>query len=230
MNAAVAVAVAWGVWAFWNVGTGQTPDRRRSAEEVARQRSRRRWVTAVVVALAVHPVLAIVIAGWWVRRRLAARRSLIAVRAARAAQVPEVVDLFVVALSAGLTVRSALLGVAEVAPGALADDLRSARRGLRSGESVAEVLGAWRTSGHPLAPLGAALGAADRTGSSSLSTLARCADQQRELARRRSEEQVRRLPVRLLGPLVVCILPALVVATFGPLALVSLRQLSTAVP
>jgi hypothetical protein len=36
--------------------------------------------------------------------------------------------------------------------------------------------------------------------------------------------------VRLLGPLVLCILPALMIATFGPLALVSLRQLSTTVP
>ncbi|MFZ1638513.1 MAG: hypothetical protein WAT56_12125, partial [Candidatus Microthrix parvicella] len=60
--------------------------------------------------------------------------------------------------------------------------------------------------------------------------LARCADQQRELARRRAEALVRRLPVRLLGPLVLCILPALMAATFGPLAIVSFRQLGDAVP
>ncbi len=74
------------------------------------------------------------------------------------------------------------------------------------------------------------LALAERTGAASVPVLARCADQQRELARRRSEEQIRRLPVRLLGPLVLCILPALMVATFGPLALVSLGQLGAAVP
>ena len=230
MSPAVALAALWGAWALWHVGAGRAPDRRRSPEQLGRQRSQRRWAAAVVIALVVHPLLAIGVALWWVRGRLAERRRLAAGRAARFADVPEVADLFVVALSAGLTVRSALLGVADVAPGALAPDLRSARRALGRGDSVAGVLGAWRSSDHPLAPLGAALGAAERTGSSSLSVLARCADQQRELARRRSEEQIRRLPVRMLGPLVLCILPALMIATFGPLALVSIGQLRTAVP
>ena len=79
-------------------------------------------------------------------------------------------------------------------------------------------------------PIGAALAAADRSGSAATPLLARCADQQRELARRRAEALVRRLPVRLLGPLVLCILPALMAATFGPLAIVSFRQLGDAVP
>ena len=230
MSPAGALAALWGAWALWHVGAGRAPDRRRSPDLIARQRTQRRWANAAVVALAVHPMLAIGVALWWGRRRMAGRHRLAAERAARFADVPEVADLFVVALSAGLTVRSALLGVADVAPGPLAADLHCARRSLGRGESVSAVLGAWRSSDHPLAPLGAALGAAERTGSSSLQVLARCADQQRELARRRSEEQVRRLPVRMLGPLVLCILPALMIATFGPLALVSLRQLGTAVP
>ena len=230
MSPAVALATLWGAWALWHVGAGRAPDHRRSPALIARQRSLRRWVIAAVVALAEHPMMTSGVGVWWPRRHLAERRRRPNEQAARFADVPEVADLFVVALSAGLTVRSALLGVADVAPGALASDLRSARRSLGRGESVSEVLGAWRSSDHPLAPLGAALGAAERTGSSSLPVLARCADQQRELARRRSEEQIRRLPVRLLGPLVLCILPALMIATFGPLALVSLRQLSTTVP
>lgn len=230
MSPGAVLAAGWVAWSLWYLGGGRAPDRRRSPEHLARGRSARRWLIAAAVALAVHPMLALLVGAWWGQRRLAGRRGRAAERAARSAAVPEVADLFVVALSAGLTVRSALVGVADVAPGALADDLRGARRALGRGESVGDVLSVWRSSTHPLAPVGAALGAAERTGAASVPVLARCADQQRELARRRSEEQIRRLPVRLLGPLVLCILPALMVATFGPLALVSLAQLSDTVP
>ena len=113
MSPAVALATLWGAWALWHVGAGRAPDHRRSPALIARQRSLRRWVIAAVVALAVHPMLAIGVGVWWTRRHLAERRRRANEQAARFADVPEVADLFVVALSAGLTVRSALLGVAD---------------------------------------------------------------------------------------------------------------------
>lgn len=194
------------------------------------QKRARRALALALVALLVHPFLALIVAGWWVRGLVSHRREAAASQAARLAAVPEAADLFVVALSAGLTVRNAVHGVGEVAPGPLAVDLRAAGRSLSQGDSVACVLARWSGSDHPLAPVGAALAAADRSGAAATPLLARCADQQRELARRSAEAQVRRLPVRLLGPLVLCILPALIVATFGPLVVVSLQQLGEAVP
>ncbi|MEZ5383690.1 MAG: type II secretion system F family protein [Microthrixaceae bacterium] len=227
MSPAVVLSFAWLAWAAWSVGAlkGQ-------ASRALPPAARHPWVVVggVLVALAIHPVLALVVGAWWLRGALARRRRAAAVVAARWAAVPEVADLFVVALSAGLTVRTAVVGVAEMAPGVLGADLTAARRRLAQGATLVDALRPWRTEEHPLDPVAAALGAADRSGAAAGPVLARCADHQRELARRRAEEQVRRLPVRLLGPLVLCILPALMVATFGPLAVVSLRQLGGAVP
>jgi tight adherence protein C len=43
--------------------------------------------------------------------------------------------------------------------------------------------------------------------------------------RRRAEEEARRVPVRLLGPLVACILPAFGLLTVVPLLAASLKAL-----
>jgi pilus assembly protein CpaF len=114
MSPAVALATLWGAWALWHVGAGRAPDHRRSPALIARQRSLRRWVIAAVVALAVHPMLAIGVGVWWTRRHLAERRRRSNEQAARFADVPggRPVRRRTVA---GLTVRSALLGVADVA-------------------------------------------------------------------------------------------------------------------
>ncbi|MFZ1308297.1 MAG: type II secretion system F family protein [Candidatus Microthrix parvicella] len=255
MSAVTTIAVGWLGWAAWastsmNAAASSTNSARhlgwaegapglpgviegeQQSREPAGGLDRRSRIALVLggVALLVHPVLALVVVAWWGKGRLARRRVRLAHVAARRAAVPEVADLFVVALSAGLTVRGAILGVAEVVSGPLSDDLRMAGRGLAQGDSIRRVLDQWSESEHPLEPIGAALAAADRSGSAATPLLARCADQQRELARRRAEALVRRLPVRLLGPLVLCILPALMAATFGPLAIVSFRQLGDAVP
>ena len=43
--------------------------------------------------------------------------------------------------------------------------------------------------------------------------------------RRRAEEAARRLPVRLLAPLLTCVLPAFVLLTVVPLLVAALRSL-----
>jgi tight adherence protein C len=45
--------------------------------------------------------------------------------------------------------------------------------------------------------------------------------------RRRAEIEARRVPVRLLAPLVVCVLPAFALLTVVPLLVASLRALPT---
>jgi len=241
MSPAAAVGAAWMAWALWVVASRRSRPGAPAAErhpgdptggapEEGRRRLARRTLAVGAVAFVVYPPAALVVAAWWARRLVVARRRVVARDAARCAAVPEVADLFVAALSSGLTVRHALLGVADVTPGPLADDLRVAARSLRRGDSLVRVLSVWSGADHPLAPVGAALGAADRSGAAATPVLSRCADQQRELARRAAEAQVRRLPVRLLGPLVLCVLPALIVATFGPLAVVSLQQLGSVAP
>jgi hypothetical protein len=67
-----------------------------------------------------------------------------------------------------------------------------------------------------LAPLADALLASDRLGAPVAPALARLATEQRIAARRRSEVHARRVPVRLLFPLVFLVLPAFVLLTVVP--------------
>ena len=66
-------------------------------------------------------------------------------------------------------------------------------------------------------PLVAGVRAALDDGDSFGPTLARLAVDARDLRRRRAEESARRLPVRLLLPLVTCSLPAFAVLTVVPI-------------
>ena len=75
-------------------------------------------------------------------------------------------------------------------------------------------------------PLVAALLASERYGAPLLDGLARLAAELRSDRRRRAEEAARRVPVKLLFPLVFCTLPAFALLTVAPLlagALGSLR-------
>ena len=56
--------------------------------------------------------------------------------------------------------------------------------------------------------------------------LERLADSMRTVAQRAAEADARRLPVKLLFPLAVCVLPAFVVLTLVPLLASSMRGLS----
>ena len=67
----------------------------------------------------------------------------------------------------------------------------------------------------------------DRYGTELEPALEQLAADSRLLRRRRAEEQARRLPLRLLLPLVACILPAFILLTLAPVlaeTLTTLRQ------
>ena len=74
-------------------------------------------------------------------------------------------------------------------------------------------------------PLVAALVASDRYGAPLADNLARLADEVRRDRRRRAEEAARRVPVKLLFPLVTCVLPAFALLTVAPLLAGALRSL-----
>jgi tight adherence protein C len=67
-----------------------------------------------------------------------------------------------------------------------------------------------------LRPLADALLASDRLGVPVAPALARLASEERTALRRRAEAHARRVPVRLLFPLVFLVLPAFVVLTLVP--------------
>ena len=121
--------------------------------------------------------------------------------------LPFAVDLMVACVAAGRSPVAAVVGVAEVLPGALGDRLREASGRLALGADQERV---WRdlAADPALAPLGHTLARSTRTGSSITTALARCADDVRRRRRARADTIARGVGVRAAAPLGACFLPA----------------------
>ena len=197
---------------------------RPAASRVARPRRAPDWprwrepaaaVAAMVAPLAVVPVVAL--AAWAVpalRARRARERRADVIRRS----LPEVVDLFHVAVASGLTVPLAVEAVSRRASGPLAEELllvlEEAALGRRLGDALDDVP---RRAGEVVRPLTAALVASARYGAPLGDALGRLAAEVRADRRRRAEEAARKVPVKLLFPLVCCVLPAFALLTLAPL-------------
>lgn len=139
-------------------------------------------------------------------------------------ELPEVIDLFALAVGGGLNVSLAVAAVGHRAGGALGAAFR--RAAVDDGRRLADRLDDLpRAAGEELRPLTAALAASERYGSPLGDVLARAAHDARIRRLRRAEEAARRLPVLLLFPLVCCVLPAFVLLTVVPMLAGSLRAL-----
>ncbi|HTJ75728.1 MAG TPA: type II secretion system F family protein [Acidimicrobiales bacterium] len=190
----------------------------------------RRLGTALVVAVVALPVLppvaipAGVLA--WALPALSARRRQRRRVAAIAADLPDVVDLLVLAVGAGLTVRLAVAAVARRASGPLGAELAHALHEAELGRRLADALDDLPTrAGEATRPLVAALVASERYGASLGASLERLAHEVRADRRRRAEEAARKVPVKLLFPLVSCTLPAFGLLTVAPLIASAVRSL-----
>jgi tight adherence protein C len=181
-----------------------------------------------LVALISPPLAALVPLGWWTRRRVRTHRA----ERAEARQVcdalPDLVDLLALACSAGLSLPVAHPLVALHTPAPVGPALLAAHEAAARGRPRAEALVA------ALAPLGdRARALADllvdhlRYGVPLLPGLERAGLELRLDRRRRAELEARRVPVRLLAPLVTCVLPAFALLTVVPLLAASLDALPT---
>jgi tight adherence protein C len=182
----------------------------------------RRWLPAIgatALAAAAMPIAAPVagLAAWGapvLRQRRRERQARDRTRAA----VPEVVDLFALAVSTGLTVPLATAAVAARHDGPLHDDLAQAVEDVARGRRCADALDDAAARLPPeVRPLLTALVASERYGAPLQEGLARIAADARADHRRRAEEAARRVPVQLLFPLVLCVLPAFGLLTLAPL-------------
>ena len=162
----------------------------------------------------------------WALPAVRARRAGRARQSAIDASLPEVVDLLVLATGAGLTVRHAVGAVAARADGPLAPLLARAVAEADRGRRLADALEAVPAqAGEATRPLIGVLLASERYGAPVGAGLERLAAEVRADLRRRTEAAARRVPVKLLFPLVVCILPAFGLLTVAPLVAGALRSL-----
>ncbi len=192
----------------------------------------RRLGLAVLIALAFLPVVpaaavpAALVA--WAAPAAVARRAQRRRLAAIASDLPDIVDLLVLGVGAGLTVHLAVERVARRATGPLADELRQVVDDVALGRRLADaldVLPSPRRAGEAARPLVGALLASERYGAPLAASLGRLADEVRRDRRRRAEEAARKIPVKLLFPLVTCTLPAFGLLTVAPLIASALRSL-----
>lgn len=195
----------------------------------ARRRRLRRLTALTTAALWLAPPLGLIVpcCAWLVSRYDVARSRRRLDRAVVDA-LPDAVDLLLLATSAGRSLPIAHPLVASRLPAPLGPALQLAAAEAAGGRPRADALvDALAPYGARAAALGHALGDHLRYGVPLLPTLERMGMEVRLDRRRLAEERARRVPVRLLGPLVICVLPALGLLTVVPLLVTSLRTLPT---
>jgi tight adherence protein C len=155
------------------------------------------------------------------RSRLRAGRD----AAALGAELPVTLDLLGVAVGAGCTPYLAVDMAARWAPPGMASRLSGVQDACALGATFADALDDLAARAPPLRPLAEALLASDRLGAPVGPALARLAAEQRAELRRHAEANARRVPVRLLFPLVFVVLPAFGLLTVIPTLLAGFARI-----
>jgi tight adherence protein C len=239
---AAALALAWAGLVATGL-RGLRPPPRRVRELLVKAAGTSRWrdvrwrppvsgraaaaaLVAVIVGLVALPLAPLGAAAVWARPAIRARQQRRRHTGAIAADLPEVVDLLALAVGAGLTNRLALEAIARHGRGRLVDELDQLLGQVRRGRRLADALDELPArAGEATRPLVSVLLASERYGVALGPALGRLADDVRRQRRRRAEEAARRVPVKLLFPLVLCVLPAFGLLTVAPLVAGALRSL-----
>jgi tight adherence protein C len=142
--------------------------------------------------------------------------------------LPDALDLLVVCVEAGSSLDQAILRASqelEIALPPLAAELRTVSTEMRAGKPRLEAFQnfAKRTNLEDVQALVAMLIHTDRFGTSIGQALRTHADTLRTKRRQRAEERAGKIGVKLVFPLVLCMLPALYVVSLGP-ALIRLSR------
>ncbi len=163
------------------------------------------WALAMAVAASFMPDM-------WLDTRAKARQENIA------RDLPEALDLMAITVEAGLGLEQALAAVTSRLSGALGEEFHRMLREIELGVSRHDSLSAlrMRTDVPELSGFVAALIQADRVGAPIADVLRVQAAQVRMKRRQRAREKAGQTPVKILFPVIFCILPALFVVVMGP--------------
>jgi tight adherence protein C len=136
-------------------------------------------------------------------------------------ELPDTLDQMTIAVEAGLGFDAAMSRTGQNGKGPLAAELVRTLQDMQIGMSRREAYLALadRTGAPDLRRFVNAILQADRYGISISAVLRTQASEMRRKRRQRAEEQAMKIPVKVLFPLMVCILPVLFIALLGPAAI-----------
>lgn len=149
-------------------------------------------------------------------------------RQAMTRALPDVLDLLVVSVEAGLGFDGAIQKVSEKFADPVAGEFKRYLKEVRLGRTRAEALRtlAERSSVPDLRVFVAAVIQADQLGVSMAKVLRAQSEAMRLRRRQRAEERAMQIPLKLIFPLVIFILPSLFVVILGPAVITAVQLFS----
>lgn len=169
----------------------------------------------LVLAMAIVGLAGIIIPGRWLKMKTSKRKEKLR------QQLPDVMDLLIVSVEAGLGFDAALLRLYEKNKSELMTELIQATRDIQRGMSKKEAYEslAKRCDLKELTTFLTALVQADQLGISIKSVLKVQAENLRKERKQRAEEKALRAPVTMLVPMVLFIFPVIFIILLGPAVL-----------
>jgi len=136
-------------------------------------------------------------------------------------KLPDVLDLLVISVEAGLGFEQALDRTVKAVPGALTEEFNRMLGETRAGSTRAEAMRAMeqRTNVPEMRSFVLAILQADTFGVSIGRVLRAQADEMRIKRRQLAQEKGMKAPVKMLIPMIFCIFPSIFVITLGPAVL-----------
>jgi tight adherence protein C len=141
--------------------------------------------------------------------------------------LPGALDLITVCMEAGLSFDAGLAKVVEKTHGPLADEFAQVLQEMQLGKPRRAALRelAHRTEVRDLSSFVAAIVQADQLGMSLAPVMRAQADEVRTRRRQLAEEQAMKAPIKMLFPIVFCILPSTVLIMLGPAVVAMFGQI-----